>query len=173
MPSEEYYHLSDDDLGALIGYLKQLEPVDRELPGNKVGPVARLLLTLDKIPVLVSAEQIDYSVPRSKAPQMGETVEYGEYLAKTCMGCHGADYRGGKIAGGDPSWPAATNLTPHKDGIGDWDKTDFLLALRKGIGPDGREVDPAMPWKQFSQMTDAEIEALWLFFNSLEAEPGR
>src|SRR6476646_10224147 len=35
MPAREYFALSDDDLGALIAYIKTLAPVERELPRSQ------------------------------------------------------------------------------------------------------------------------------------------
>jgi hypothetical protein len=32
MPSQDYYFLSDEDLGAMIAFFKQLPAVDSELP---------------------------------------------------------------------------------------------------------------------------------------------
>ena len=39
MPSESFYSISDEDLGAIIAYLKNLPPVDNELPERQL-PVA-------------------------------------------------------------------------------------------------------------------------------------
>ncbi len=42
----------------------------------------------------------------------GMTPEHGKYVANLCIGCHGDGLSGGKIPGGPPRWPAASNLTP-------------------------------------------------------------
>src|SRR5688572_603406 len=39
MPSENFSHLSDEDTGALIAYLKSLPAVDSNLPERKLEPV--------------------------------------------------------------------------------------------------------------------------------------
>lgn len=44
MPSRFFYYLSDEDLGALIAYLKTLPPVDNEMPSLTLGPLGRLTL---------------------------------------------------------------------------------------------------------------------------------
>src|SRR5690606_11621137 len=49
MPSEEYAHFSDEDLGALIAYLKTVPAVDRERVPIKLGPVSRVLLATGKM----------------------------------------------------------------------------------------------------------------------------
>jgi hypothetical protein len=50
MPSSTWYHLSDEDLGVLIAYLKSLPPVDNELPKTDLGPLGRVMLTLGQLP---------------------------------------------------------------------------------------------------------------------------
>lgn len=167
MPSYEYYPMSDEDLGSMIAYLKSLQPVDRQLPASKVGPMGRALLLAGQFPLL-PAEMIDHDAPRSAPPAVGPTVEYGAYLAATCTGCHGPNYSGGKIPGTPPVFPAAANITPHESGILGWTKADFVAAVQEGKARDGRTFEPQfMPWPNFRHMTDVEIEALWQYIQTL------
>jgi cytochrome c553 len=173
MPSEEYTHLGDDDLGALIAYLKQLPPVDRKTPEPAPGPMARLLTLMagGGLPTL-AAETIDHEAARSRAaaPPARPTAAYGEYLAPSCTGCHGTDFAGGPIPGAPPAWPKAANLTPHpEDGLGAWSKADFVRALRKQRRPDGTQVDSVMP-AAMGKMTDTELAALWNYLQTLPAK---
>ena len=97
------------------------------------------------------------------------TADYGRYLAASCIGCHGDNLSGGRIAGGPPDWPPAANLTPHATSrIGSWTEADFFTAMRKGVRPDGTPLNPAMP-TAFGQFTDDETKALWLYLRSLPA----
>jgi cytochrome c553 len=117
------------------------------------------------------AEQIDHDAPRPSAPKPGPTAAYGEYLAKACTGCHGSDFTGGPIPAAPPSWPPATNITPHtQDGIGDWSREDFVRALRRQVRPDGSAINPVMP-KAMGKMTDQELTALWKYLQSLPPRP--
>lgn len=168
MPSQEYYVLSDEDIGDLIAYIRSLPPVNNVLPGNAVGPVGRMLLLSGQVP-LIPAELIDHEADRPQAPPPGVTAAYGEYLASGCKGCHGLNFSGGPIPGAPPDMLPAKNLTPEKDtGLGNWSEEDFFRALREGIRPDGTLIDPeSMPWRLTAQMTDEEIRALWLFFQTL------
>jgi mono/diheme cytochrome c family protein len=166
MPSKEYFHFGDDDVAALIAYLKSIPPVDRELPALKLGPVGRLLVVTGQLP-LFPAEFIDHAAPRPSTPPQSESVEYGAYVATVCAGCHGPNFSGGKSPTGPPDSPIASNLTPHSSGLADWTEEDFVRALREGIRPDGRELDEYMPWRVTAQMTDSELRALWLYFQSL------
>ena len=69
MPAEAFAPMSDKDLAALVGYLRTVPPVDRELSSPRVGPVARTLFLFTAFP-LVSAELIDHSA-RPPAPTRG------------------------------------------------------------------------------------------------------
>jgi hypothetical protein len=48
MPARYFYYLSDEDLGALIAYLKTLPSVDDELPPLNLGPLGRVMLGLGR-----------------------------------------------------------------------------------------------------------------------------
>jgi mono/diheme cytochrome c family protein len=169
MPSWEYNPISDDDLGKMIAYLKSLPPVDNELPTNVLRPLGRALFLAGQFPLL-PAEMIDHAAVRKEAPPRGATAEYGEYLAFSCVGCHGFGFSGGAIPGAPPHFPAATNITMDREtGVGAWTEADFFRALREGRRPDGSQLDPFMPWETVtSQMTDDEIRAVWLYLRTVE-----
>lgn len=173
MPSQEYNKMNDEDLGYLIAYLKSLPPVDRTPPDISVGPVARVLIAGNFFPIL-PAESIAHSAPRPVVVAKGPTAEYGHYLAsQTCMGCHGEGLSGGPIPGVPSDPPYAKNLTPDKaTGLGSWDQAAFERVLREGQRPDGTAVNPAkMPWPAFKYLTDEEITAIWLYLQSVPAQP--
>jgi mono/diheme cytochrome c family protein len=163
MPSAQYYHLSDADLGAIIAYLRSVPPARRDLKATSYGPISRVLLAMGKLPVLQAA-LIDRGAARP-VPAPGVTVEYGSYLALPCRGCHGPGLSGGVDPAGDPSWPPTSNLTP--EGLGKWSEADFTRLLREGKRPVGTEVNPAMPWRFLRQLSDDEISALWLYLRSV------
>jgi mono/diheme cytochrome c family protein len=166
MPSDAYNALSPDDLGAIIAYVKQLPPVDRDFTAPTYGPVARGLLAAGKIP-LFTADQIDHAKPAVPAPMAGPSADYGKYLASAggCTSCHGPTLAGGHIAQGDPSWPPAANLTP--TGLKGYTEESFMKTLRTGVRPSGVAVNPVMPWKRAGQMTDDEIRAVWAYLQTV------
>jgi hypothetical protein len=169
MPSEEYAHLSDADLGAVIAYLKTAPSVDRDRVPIQLGPVARVLVGTGKMKL--SPEVIDHANLKPPVVEPGVTLDYGRYLSVGCIGCHGPNFSGGKIAIGPPDWPPAANLTPHADSrVAKWSEGDFITALRTAKRPDGVELNPAMP-RAFGNMDDTELKALWLFLKSLPAVP--
>jgi mono/diheme cytochrome c family protein len=167
MPSGEYSGLSDEEVGRMVAYLRTTPPVDRVLPASSAGPMARGLLVTNQLPLLLTAEVIDHDnlPPHSVVPEA--SVEYGAYQATTCTGCHGKDLGGGPVPFSPPDRPQAANLTPSGD-LARWTLDDFKTTLRTGVTPEGRQLDPRdMPWPLTSQMTDVELEALWLYFQSL------
>ena len=168
MPSEVYTYMADADLGAIIAYLKQAPPVDREVPVTRFHALGRALLALGRLNVLVAPKTArDVS---AGAVDPAVTAEYGKYLANIagCHGCHGHGLSGGQVAG-PPGLPPASNITPQ--GIGHWSQADFIRALREGRRPNGSSIDPFMPWQTFRVMTDDELSALWLYLQSVPRKP--
>jgi mono/diheme cytochrome c family protein len=162
MPADAFTALSDEDLAAMIGYLRTLPPVDREVPQPKVGPVARALYLRGNFPLL-PVTVINHESSRPAPVPAGATVEYGEYLATIggCRSCHGL------MLAGDAN-PDAPDITPGR--IGGWTEEDFFRSLRQGRRPDGSVIDPEkMPWVRSGQMTDDEIRAVWLYMRALPA----
>jgi cytochrome c553 len=163
MPSDAYGALTDEDLAALLGYLRTFKPVDREHPDPRVGPVARALYLTGKFPLL-PVEMTQHDAPRGSR-QPGVTVQYGQYLATIggCRSCHGQ-----RLAG--DANPDAPNITAGR--LATWKEEDFFRALREGRRPDGSGIDPIkMPWVRSGLMTDDEVRAVWTYMRSLPAAP--
>jgi mono/diheme cytochrome c family protein len=171
MPSHEFYPINDEDLANLVAFIQSLPPVDHETAPIAVGPLGRIL-HVTGIATLLPAEIIDHNAPRPAVVAKGATKEYGEYLAKSCTGCHGNNLSGGPIPGVPAEAPYPRNLTPHLEtGLGQWQETDFVQVIRTGIRPDGSQLAAGMPWQAFSAMTDEELRALWLYLQSVPAQP--
>jgi mono/diheme cytochrome c family protein len=169
MPSTEFYFLSDEDLGAVIAYIKSAPPVDNELPRSALSWMGRVVMTLVPEFTFIPAELIPHAAPRPAAPPVGVTPEYGEYLTYSCKVCHGLRMSGGPIPGFPSSWPPAPNLTwGAGSALPAWSEEEFILALRTGKRPAGREIRAAyMPWTSFKFMTDDELCAVWSYLQSL------
>lgn len=170
MPSDDYTHLNNTDLGAMIAYIRSLPPIDSsDLPETTLRPLGRVLLAAGQLDILI-AERIDFAQTRPDVP-VGVTVEYGHYLAKIagCTGCHGPGLSGGAILGAPPDWPLAANLTPSGQ-VGGWTEAEFIQTLRTGVDPAGKQLDEEMPWRSYRNMSDAELQAVWLFIQSVPAK---
>jgi mono/diheme cytochrome c family protein len=170
MPSHEFYYLSDEDLGALIAYLRSVAPVDRTVGAQKVGPVGRGLFVAGLLP-LVPAELVDHTAPRPAAPAPGVTPEYGKYLTVTCTGCHGVTFSGGPIPGAPPEMAIPRNITlDQATGLGGWTLADFDRAVRGGVSKNGYQLAKDMPSTEFSHFTDDEIAAMWAYLQTVPAK---
>jgi cytochrome c5 len=101
-------------------------------------------------------------------------VARGKHLVEArygCQICHGADYTGGPIEGGDPAWPPAPNLT--QAGVGSWTYEAFDKAVRSGVRKDGQPMQRPMAdvLPMLGHTTPDETRALWAFFQTLPAKP--
>lgn len=170
MHSDYYHNFSEQDLGAVIAFIKSAAPVDNDVPRTAAGPVGRAMLPLgvfDAMPIpLFPAEVIDHDAPFAEMPPAGATAEYGGYLVSIslCTMCHGIELTGAPPF--EPEMPAAPNIAAH-GADGDWTLQEFIDTIRTGVTPIGRELDPeAMPWEFYSNMTDEELEAIWLYLGS-------
>jgi cytochrome c553 len=168
MPSEVFTNFSDEDLGAVVAFLQQLPPVDRDVPQTRFGFLGRALVATGRLNILVAPKTHYQPQPRVVARE--PTPEYGRYLADVsgCHGCHGHGLSGGRVAG-PPNLPPASNLTPA--GIGEWSEADFLRAMREGRRPNGTALDEFMPWRTYARMADAELRALWRYLRSVPPKP--
>jgi len=170
MPSEEYHNFSDEDVAAVIAYLRAQPAVTRALPATELHFLARALWATGQLPIM-GAATIDHAAPSVARVAAAPTAEYGHYLANVggCTGCHGPGLSGGKIPGTPPDWKPAANLTP-KGNLGHWSLADFTAALRTGKRPDGTPIDSIMPWKAAGKMTDDEISAVYAFLKTVPAK---
>ncbi|MFK7702707.1 cytochrome c [Pseudomonas caspiana] len=102
-------------------------------------------------------------------------ISKGEYLTRAadCVACHvtpgGKPYAGGlefKLPFGTLYSP---NITPDKEtGIGNWTDDEFVSALQKGVGKDGKHYYPAFPYTSYTLMPREDILAIKAYLFSLE-----
>jgi cytochrome c553 len=168
MPSRIWHTLSDQDLADLIAYLKDLPPIDNELPARSIGPMGRLMVALGQFPD-AEAAVIDHDAPRPHAPDKGDILEYGAYLSYACRACHGMQLNGGTIRATSGELVVALNLTPGGR-LASWSEEDFFNALRTGETPEGRQLSEKMPWQYVGELSDEELHAVWKYLQSLPAE---
>jgi mono/diheme cytochrome c family protein len=142
----DYSTMSDQDLGDLIAYLKQIPPVDSDYPAMRVGPIIPIAPAVGLF--TPAAELIDHGAPRPADPVPDATIEYGRYLSAICFECHSASLAGK---------------------LEKWNEEDFIRAVRTGVLPNGRQLPAAMSPKTFGEMNDTELTALWLYLQSLPA----
>jgi mono/diheme cytochrome c family protein len=159
MPSFAYYHLGDDDLGAIIAFIRSL-PYQEGLHGeHHLWPIGRLRFAAGRLPPNM-ADLIDHNEPRIVIEDAPEAIARGRYLANTlCVECHGPGQVRVRIA---PDLEIAASYT----------KKEFVRLLRTGIPVGEREIDRHMvevaKYRYADQLTDDEIDALYAYFTSTE-----
>jgi hypothetical protein len=170
MPVHEINWLPHDDIVALISYLRTVPAVDKPVAPSEWRVLAKVLDRRDALPVDI-ARRIDHKAPPPEVPAPEPTKAYGYFVAKNCTGCHGETLSGGPIPGAPPHIPIPANITPHETGIAKYSYADFEKLLATGVKPDGKELDPFMPYQALAKMNDVEKKALWEFLRSVKAKP--
>jgi len=166
MPSHDLQHLSEEDLANVVAYLRTVAPVEKASRPSRLGPVMKVLYALGKVPTVTPVDVIDHAKPAGPPVKDEISPAFGEYVAKTsCMGCHNPKLTGGKIPGGPPNWPVASNIA--KDALGTWSEADFIKTLRTGVNPAGDKLRFPMVTTYTAQYTDTELKALWVYIQSL------
>lgn len=169
MPSQDFQKMSDEELSDVVAYIRSRPVVNKTMPPVHLGPVGKVLVATGSIPLAVDMVPDHMAAHAKYPPPTDSTATFGKHLAGVCTGCHGADFSGGPIPGGDPSWPPAMNLTPHADGLAGWTYDQFASTLRTGKKPDGTDLRLPMaamvPYAQ--HMTDVEMKALWAYVSSV------
>jgi mono/diheme cytochrome c family protein len=175
-----FYDLGDQDLIAIISYLRVQPPVNNQRPQHDLNFLGNAVFAFLIEPMG------DGDVPA--VPAADTTVEYGKYLAESvanCRGCHTArDMQTGAYIG--PMYAGqmkmaivnekgeeltdkhlvTQNITPDKETgrMNGWTKRDFISRFRNGRIIAGSP----MPWGPFSRMNDLELTAIYKFLNTLE-----
>jgi mono/diheme cytochrome c family protein len=144
MPYEKYSGMAQEDLQALIAYLRTIKAVKKMTPELKTWvPFTRSLGT----PIFLKIFGRFSGAPKV-APKNG--IERGRYLVdhvSLCGDCHtprnslGVPQQSHYLAGAGqkigPLGQAVANITPDKvTGIGDWKNDDIVELLHTGTKPD-------------------------------------
>jgi mono/diheme cytochrome c family protein len=165
MPSQHFNHMSDEDLGAVLAYLKTFPPVDQTIPARRIAPIGQIMVGAGLFGELPAA-QIDQAAPHAATMARDASPAYGAYLVElaTCADCHGQKLDG--QASGPPSDVPPANLTPAGD-LGNWSEADFIQTLHTGVTPDGRTLSDEMPWQFFGKMEDQDLAAIYAYLKTL------
>lgn len=163
MPSHEVAHLSNQEMGQLISFVKSQPPVDKTTLSKQIKPLGRLLLFFNKFPLL-PAEMIDHNAIYAETIATTVSAKYGSYLSTSCQGCHGANFRGGPAHA--PNEPNIPNISATGN-VGKWKEQDFLTALKTGKTPEGKQLSEAMPYKEFTYSED-ELKSIYRYLQQVK-----
>jgi mono/diheme cytochrome c family protein len=174
-PVMEFQKLSDEDLVAVLSYLRSAEPVHNPVPDHEWNAVGKGLLAFALRPTGPAG------APPAASPA-GLSIERGSYLAGSvanCAGCHSprnlmdGSYTGPRFSGGvmdvdgQPDLVfGVPNLTPDpKTGhIRNWTEDVFVARFRAGPAHEGSH----MPWNAYARMSDDDLRSIYRFLMSLE-----
>jgi mono/diheme cytochrome c family protein len=170
MPAQDMSWWPDDDLTAMVSYVRSMPPVDRTLPPSHVGLIGKVIDRLGMLPLDI-ARRIDHDRPRPKTLVATPTAAYGAELGRLCKSCHGDTLSGGPIPGAPADLPVPSNITPHETGIKLYTEADFMHLLDTGVKRDGKQLNPFMPIAVLRAMNDVERKALWAYLRSLPPKP--
>lgn len=163
MPSFNFLRLTDDDVAALIAYLRSAPVVENELPTPRLGWAVRWDFARGAETHIGQwvAEVPPLRVDAEAEPQRAR----GEYLAMTmCNECHGLDVRGQTLY--QPP-------TPDLAIVAAYTREDFERLIETGIGAGGRELGlmTLVAPDRFPELSDADVDALYAYLSSLQDEP--
>jgi hypothetical protein len=170
MPSSHFYYFSDGGLGDIIAYLKSLPLVDRAWPEPEFTVLGKILVGAGVMGDAIEAEKIDRGAVRPSDPMEGLTAAYGDYLTTVsgCRMCHGEDLTG-DLNPPNPAAPPVPGLVAGSE-VAFWSEADFIKTIRTGVAPSGHLLTEFMPWKEFKNMSDDQLKAIWLYLDSLSVE---
>jgi len=177
MPYFIYRNVADDDMEAVVAYLRSMEPVKSVRPERQIDFPLNLL-------VKTWPEPFDSPVA---APEPADSIATGEYLATVarCKFCHTAkdpqsmegiperEFSGGMPFFLNGRTMYTMNLTPHESGLGDWSKEQFIDLFRSRAEPVpvAATANTLMNWSAFAGMTDEDLGALYDYFMTLPPRP--
>lgn len=170
MPFAMYRGLSDNDLKAVVAFLRTLPSVESD----------------------VGQSEYNIELPPAYGPPLGSvadiprgiTAQYGAYLAGPvahCMECHtpmGPNGpmlekagQGGFEFHGPWGVSIAPNITPHEDGLAEFTDSELAMMIAQGKRPDGTMMLPPMPYGYLAQMTDDDMAAIIAYLRVLPPLP--
>jgi mono/diheme cytochrome c family protein len=145
--------LADEELAALISWLRTLPPGTGPVRGVHFRPLGRFAVMAGKIrPSAVSIGSVDPDEP----PDLGPGHDQGRHIAATvCAECHGFSLRGVQLDDGSASPDLAI--------VAGYTAGEFTTLLKTGKATGGRELGMMSQnaRSSFVAMDDAEISAVY------------
>jgi mono/diheme cytochrome c family protein len=177
MPYKYYGQLDQEDITAVIAYLRTLPAKESKVEASKADfPFNFILNTIPSKP--------DFH----KRPAPSDPVAYGKYMitAAGCIECHTKQEQG-KVVGepfaggfefnfGNGKILRSPNITPHETGIADWSRESFINRFRMYadtgyVHPDvdiaKGEFQTVMPWTMYAGMTSEDLGAIYDYLQTV------
>lgn len=176
LPFMEMQGLADDDLQAVVSYLRTMPAVHNEVPPHHFNVLGKV------VKATVLAKPVGPATPPPPVAPRGATLETGRYLVESvslCWACHtersqmtgeltGPRFGGARIftESDDPThrW-APPNITSDKETgrLGAWTEDQFVARFREGR----RIPRSPMPWQAFQRMNEEDLRAIYRYLKSV------
>jgi mono/diheme cytochrome c family protein len=188
-PMMPFHNMSDEDMIAIISFLRAQPPTRHQVPENEWTMMGKVIRSFSSS---FKPRDIATVRPPKVAPEEKPTKERGEYLARyvgNCVGCHtplddttfepsGPEFSGGEEFEPMPlpdvdmkTWFRTPNITP-KTGSALMkvpDRATFIARFKVG----GRQhAGTPMPWESYARMSHEDVGALYEFLRSLPPADG-
>jgi len=183
-----YGDMSDEDLTAIISFLRTQPPVRNVIPPVRLTTIGKVVKSFAPAFQPRRVEGV-----RAASPPQAPTRERGEYLVRAvgnCGGCHtpynpltfaptgpalsgGNDVAPARLPGVDRTlWFKPPNLTPAEGSAFSKfpDRATFVARVQRG----GRHYPGSpMPWESMSRLTTEDAGAIYEYLRTLTPVPGR
>ena len=159
MPVESYQFLSDADVGAIIAYLRTIEPAGKALP-----PFRKNVAFEKEIAVgTIGNAQVQMAKFRKEQPaNLGTQHAWGRYLTQnSCTACHNNALQG---------WP---DFTPNLDVAGAYSTEELTHLLTTGEGKVKKDLGmmTGIVKNGFSKLTPGERAAIVAYLKARANRP--
>ena len=162
-----FHNMSDEDMTAIISYLRAQKPVKNKVPDNELNVLGKAVKAFMVKPVGPQGEV-------AKQVNKDSSATYGNYLASSvanCLGCHtqrtlSGEFTGEPYAGGnDIDGFLTPNITTDSSSrVFGWSQKNFVDRFRMG-----RLIPKSpMPWSSFGRMSDEELKAIYAYLKTVK-----
>ena len=156
MPSAMFAHISEEDLGDIIAYVRSAPAQEGPMRETTMRPLGRLGIVMGQFAPVV--QQVDHNLHPPATTDTRDPLRYGEYLVMTtCSECHGQDLKGHDFL-------KAPNLLAAQA----YSEEAFFHLMRTGLGVGDRKLGKMTEAgsTRFPQLTDDEVRSIKLYLNA-------
>ncbi|HEV2459671.1 MAG TPA: c-type cytochrome [Ktedonobacterales bacterium] len=174
MPLSLYSGMSDDDIQAIVAYLRSIPAVYNLVPKSDIVSTQGDIQAAQCIHCHQATSPLDTqpATPDSLAQQ---GAYLGTFVA-ACVDCHtprtatGAYdsqrvMQGGVVFVGPWGTSVSADLTA--PALATWTDADFARAIQQGVTPDGRHLAPPMPYATYAHLSPEDLAALIAYMRVL------
>ncbi len=183
MPYPHFGAMSEEDVHAVLAYIRTLKAVDGTLPARKLNFPLNFIVRTIPAPNTYQAR-----------PSPSDKVAYGKYMtdAALCSDCHtpiddrgtplpGMDFAGGTEFLETGFRSRSANITPDANtGIGSWTEQQFVDKFKAFetpsdavLGERERAQNTPMPIWQYAGMTREDLAAIYAYLRTLKPVTNR